>query len=235
MGATLASSGRALEVERAEVESDLSRFLNAPTDNDAEGEGHGFVDASVMICVDVSGSMCGKGFAAAEEAVDSFLDSVDGSGVQVGLMYFADSSKVACEPSDDYSDVVEGTRSSKGRGSGFYSRAARSCGTCNAADPLKEFVSWRGGFQKGDASDIVLVLTDGFWRGRACNSALKNSKSLKEDGVTIIGIGTPDADLEFLKKISTSDSYAGLFDFSELGTAFSSIGRSISSGSGISI
>ena len=79
------------------------------------------------------------------------------------------------------------------------------------------------------------MLTDGFWRGRAYATALNNSKSLKEDGVTIIGIGTPDADLEFLKKISTSDSYAGLFDFSELGTAFSSIGRSISSGSGISI
>ncbi len=31
--------------------------------------------------------------------------------------------------------------------------------------------------------------------GRACNSALNNSKSLKEDGVTIIGIGTPGADL----------------------------------------
>ena len=68
-----------------------------------------------------------------------------------------------------------------------------------------------------------------------CLLYTSNSKSLKEDDVTIIGIGTPDADLEFLKKISTSDSYAGLFDFSELGTAFSSIGRSISSGSGISI
>ena len=257
VGAALASSGEALEVERAEVESDLSRFLNAPTDNDVEGEGHGPVDARVMICVDVSGSMYGEGFAAAEEAVDSFLDSVDGSGVQVGLMYFADRSCIACEPNCDYANVVKYTRAGlynedflndhretfrydndaylESMHSGFYSPEAASCGGSNAADPLDEFVSWRGGFQKGDTSDIVLVLTDGFWRGRAYDSALKNSKSLKEDDVTIIGIGTPDADLDFLKKISTSDSYAGLFDFSELGTAFSSIGRSISSGSGISI
>ena len=257
VGATLASSGRALEVERAEVESDLSRFLNAPTDNDVKGEGHGPVDARVMICVDVSGSMYGEGFAATEEAVDSFLDSVDGSGVQVGLMYFADRSCIACEPNCDYANVVKYTRAGlfnedflndcldesrydndayrESMHSGFYSPEAQSCGGGNAADPLDEFVSWRGGFQKGDTSDIVLVLTDGFWRGRAYASALNNSKSLKEDDVTIIGIGTPDADLEFLKKISTSDSYAGLFDFSELGTAFSSIGRSISSGSGISI
>ena len=261
VGATLASSGRALEVQRAEVESDLSRFLNAPTDNDVKGEGHGFVDARVMICVEVSACMYGEGFAAAEEAVDSFLDSVDGSGVQVGLMYFADSSKVVCEPSDDYAGIVKYTRaglfnrclinkdllespdfnhqeweiSSK---SGFYSLEATECGsdlTASNVDPLNEYISWRGGVKKDDTSDIVLVLTDGFWRGRAYDSALNNSKSLKEDGVTIIGIGTPDADLEFLKKISTSDSYAGLFDFSELGTAFSSIGRSISSGSGISI
>ena len=257
VGAALASSGRALEVERAEVESDLSRFLNAPTDNDAEGEGHGPVDARVMICVEVSACMYGEGFAAAEEAVDSFLDSVDGSGVQVGLMYFADRSCIACEPNCDYANVVKYTRAGlynedflndcrdtshydndaylESMHSGFYSPEAQSCGGGNAADPLDEFVSWRGGFQKGDTSDIVLVLTDGFWRGRAYATALNNSKSLKEDGVTIIGIGTPDADLEFLKKISTSDSYAGLFDFSELGTAFSSIGRSISSGSGISI
>lgn len=260
VGATLASSGRALEVERAEVESDLSRFLNAPTDNDVKGEGHGPVDARVMICVDVSGSMYGEGFAAAEEAVDSFLDSVDGSGVQVGLMYFADSSKVVCEPSDDYAGIVKYTRaglfnrclinkdllespdfnhqeweiSSK---SGFYSLEATECGsdlTASNVDPLNEYISWRGGVKKDDVSDIVLILTDDFWAD-TYDSALNNSRSLKEDGVRIIGIGTPDADLEFLKKISTSDSYAGLFDFSELGTAFSSIGRSISSGSGISI
>lgn len=260
VGATLASSGRALEVERAEVESDLSRFLNAPTDNDVKGEGHGFVDARVMICVEVSACMYGEGFAAAEEAVDSFLDSVDGSGVQVGLMYFADSSKVVCEPSDDYAGIVKYTRaglfnrclinkdllespdfnhqeweiSSK---SGFYSLEATECGsdlTASNVDPLNEYISWRGGVKKDDVSDIVLILTDDFWAD-TYDSALNNSRSLKEDGVRIICIGTPRADLEFLKKISTSDSYAGLFDFSELGTAFSSIGRSISSGSGISI
>lgn len=260
VGATLASSGRALEVQRAEVESDLSRFLNAPTDNDAKGEGHGPVDARVMICVEVSACMYGEGFAAAEEAVDSFLDSVDGSGVQVGLMYFADSSKVVCEPSDDYAGIVKYTRaglfnrclinkdllespdfnhqeweiSSK---SGFYSLEATECGsdlTASNVDPLNEYISWRGGVKKDDVSDIVLILTDDFWAD-TYDSALNNSRSLKEDGVRIICIGTPRADLEFLKKISTSDSYAGLFDFSELGTAFSSIGRSISSGSGISI
>lgn len=260
VGATLASSGKSLEVQRAEVESDLSRFLNAPTDNDVKGEGHGFVDARVMICVEVSACMYGEGFAAAEEAVDSFLDSVDGSGVQVGLMYFADSSKVVCEPSDDYAGIVKYTRaglfnrclinkdllespdfnhqeweiSSK---SGFYSLEATECGsdlTASNVDPLNEYISWRGGVKKDDVSDIVLILTDDFWAD-TYDSALNNSRSLKEDGVRIICIGTPRADLEFLKKISTSDSYAGLFDFSELGTAFSSIGRSISSGSGISI
>ena len=204
--------------------------------------------------------MYGEGFAAAEEAVDSFLDSVDGSGVQVGLMYFADSSKVVCEPSDDYAGIVKYTRaglfnrclinkdllespdfnhqeweiSSK---SGFYSLEATECGsdlTASNVDPLNEYISWRGGVKKDDVSDIVLILTDDFWAD-TYDSALNNSRSLKEDGVCIICIGTPRADLEFLKKISTSDSYAGLFDFSELGTAFSSIGRSVSSGSGISI
>lgn len=181
--------------------------------------------------------MNGRGFRAAENAVDAFLESVEGSDVKVGLLYFADSSRVACKPSDDYSDVVEGTRGSYEdmlRSSGFYGPLAKKCGIGNAADPLDDHAEWRHRSFKR-ASEIVLILTDGYWDSRACSSALRNAESLKNDGVTIIGIGTPGADLEFLKKISTSDSYAGLFDFSELGTAFSSIGRSVSSGSGISI
>lgn len=254
VGATLASSDKSLEVQRAEVESDLSRFLNAPTDNDVKGGDHGPVDARVMICVDVSGSMFGKGFAAAEEAVDSFLNSVDGFGVEVGLMYFADRSMIASWPSCNYSDVIGGTRGlgftdfdtaleySKsafinGGGKGFYCSKAYGCGGGNEADPLDEFFMWRErrDVQTDGYSDVALILTDGYWDDGACKSARRNAKTLKRDGVTIIGIGTPGADLEFLKEISTSDSYAGLFDFSELGTAFSSIGRSISSGSGISI
>ena len=142
-----------------------------------------------------------------------------------------------CAPSDDYSDVVEGTRGSfddRDFGSGFYGPLAKKCDFGNAADPLDYYAGWRGSSFKR-TSEIVLILTDGYWNPDACSSALRNAESLKNDGVTIIGIGTPDADLDFLRKISTSDSYAGLFDFSELGTAFSSIGRSISSGSGISI
>ncbi len=267
VGATLASSGRALEVERAEVESDLSRFLNAPTDNDAEG-GPWPVDARVMICVDVSACMYGEGFAAAEEAVDSFLDSVDGSGVQVGLMYFAESSKVVCEPSDDYAAIVKYTRAGLcnrcvvnpdllkspdfnyqefklSEKSGFYSLEATECGLDPRADPLNEYISWRGGVKKDDMSDIVLILTNGCWVPYVGDSALNNSKSLKEDGVTIIGIGVPSVHLEplyeteYLKLPSRRSlppiATRAFFDFSELSTAFSSIGRSISSGSGISI
>ena len=267
VGAALAPSGRALEVERAEVESDLSRFLNAPTDNDVKGEGHGPVDARVMICVDVSGSMYGEGFDAAEKAVDAFLNSVDGFGIEVGLMYFGDRSRVICHPSADYSDVVDCTRAHRTYSTvpdcpdfssmsydeylsynelaeigklqqkkmrGFYSGEADWCGRGTSANPLGDYKAWRIENSADHSSDVLLVLTDGAWCGAGLN-AVKDSELLKDDGVTIIGIGTADANLEFLKKISTSDSYAGLFDFSELDTAFSSIGRSISSGSGISI
>lgn len=230
VGATLASSGRALEVERAEVESDLSRFLNAPTDNDATVENHG-VSADVMICVDVSGSMYGEGFEAAEKAATAFLDSVEGSGVHVGVMYFGSNAKVCCDPTMDY-DKVSLLTSNSDRG--FRSHLAFECGA-GTDNPLGVYADWLDTkMDRSDAkADILLILTDGRWCD--ADKAIQDAKSLKNDCVTIIGIGTADANLEFLKKISTSDSYAGLFDFSELGTAFSSIGRSISSGSGISI
>lgn len=230
VGAALAPSGRALEVERAEVESDLSRFLNAPTDNDATVENHG-VSADVMICVDVSGSMYGEGFEAAEKAATAFLDSVEGSGVHVGVMYFGSNAKVCCDPTMDY-DKVSLLTSNSDRG--FRSHLAFECGA-GTDNPLGVYADWLDAkMDRSDAkADILLILTDGRWCD--ADKAIQDAESLKNDGVTIIGIGTPGADLEFLKKISTSDSYAGLFDFSELGAAFSSIGRSISSGSGISI
>ena len=230
VGATLASSGRALEVERAEVESDLSRFLNAPTDNDATVENHG-VSADVMICIDVSGSMYGDGFEAAEKAATAFLDSIEGSGVHVGVMYFGSNAKVCCDPTLDYGKVSLLTSNSD---RGFRSHLAFECGA-GTDNPLGVYADWLDAkMDRSDAkADVLLILTDGRWCD--ADKAIQDAESLKNDCVTIIGIGTADANLEFLKKISTSDSYAGLFDFSELGTAFSSIGRSISSGSGISI
>ena len=230
VGATLASSGKALNVERAEVEADLSRFLKAPRDNDVKVEGRGPVDARVMICVDVSGSMYGGGFKAAEKAAAAFLDSIKGSEVPVGVMYFGSQAEVACEPTTDYLEASKYTSNST---SGFQSEVAIKCGG-GTSSPLGVYASWqkKARAHKG-RSDVLLILTDGSWWNR--DEAIRDSKMLKRDGVTIIGIGTPGADYEFLKQISTSDSYAGLFDFSELGTAFSSIGRSISSGSGISI
>lgn len=248
VGAALASSGRALEVERAEVESDLSRFLNAPTDNDAEV--HGPVEARVMICVDVSGSMDGEGLRAAEGAAYAFLQSVSSSGAKIGVMYFGNMPKVVCNPTSDYNRVRELTKDDS---SGFKSWDARDCAStilqsengvcmscprigcdiCGTRSPLLAYSEWLSTDECEDEADILLILTDGCWCD--ADKAIQDAESLKDYGVTIIGIGIADADLEFLKKISTSDSYAGLFDFSELGTAFSSIGRSISSGSGISI
>lgn len=248
VGATLASSGRALEVQRAEVESDLSRFLNAPTDNDAED--HGPVDARVMICVDVSGSMYGEGLRAAEGAAYAFLQSVSSSGAKIGVMYFGNMPKVVCNPTSDYNRVRELTKDNI---FGFESEDARACKSrllqsengvckscprigcdiCGTRSPLLAYSKWLSTDECEDEADILLILTDGCWCD--ADKAIQDAESLKDDGVTIIGIGIADADLEFLKKISTSDSYAGLFDFSELGAAFSSIGRSISSGSGISI
>ena len=107
------------------------------------------------------------------------------------------------------------------------------CDICGTRSPLLAYSEWLSTDECEDEADILLILTDGCWCD--ADKAIQDAESLKDYGVTIIGIGIADADLEFLKKISTSDSYAGLFDFSELGTAFSSIGRSISSGSGISI
>lgn len=82
--------------------------------------------------------------------------------------------------------------------------------------------------------DVLLILTDGAWY---CDyySAHEDSRELKDRGVIIIGIGVACANLEFLRSISTADSYAGLFDFSQLGETFSTIGRSLAGGTALTL
>ena len=238
--------GRSLTVTRAEVEDDLSRFERPPAENDPEPE---VMPMRVMIVIDVSGSMFGGGFVAAREGVKGFLSSVKDAPVEVGLMFFADSSRIISPMGSSFDTIMEEMK--------FFNLDDKGLGYGTTSNPLRNYRRWRnkeaaaapsvlrgitnftrqinGTRHDGSFRDCLLILTDGVWAPPARGQALNDSMALKNDGVIIIGIGVAHADLDFLRRISTSDSYAGLFDFSQLGEAFSTIGRSLAGGTALAL
>lgn len=215
--------GRPLEVERAELEEDLSRFLRSPIENDSvEPE---IAPMRIMLCIDTSGSMWDEGFIAASDAINRFLDTVQEAPIEVGLMCFADQSGIVCPMGSNPETLRQAAT--------VESLHAVALGFGNNNDPLASYETWLNG--NTGMRNCLLVLTDGQWSSDACNSARKASRRLKAAETVIIGIGVAHADLAFLRQISTSDDYASLLDLSQLGETFTSIGRSIASGSSINL
>ena len=217
--------GRELTVERAEVEGDLSRFDRSPLENETSEPA--CAPMRVMIAIDTSGSMYGQGFLAAHEAVRGFLSSIEGAPVEVGLMCFSDRAKIVAQVGTSPEKLLACSSPD--------ALQATNLGVGNENDPLRNYSVWYSsqGRRGRSVANCLLLLTDGVWDTSACEEAQKYSRKLRKENVVIIGIGVAAADPEFLRSISTSDSYAGLFDFSQLGETFSTIGRSIASGSEI--
>lgn len=246
--------GRSLTVTRAEVEDDLSRFERPPAENDPEPE---VMPMRVMIAIDVSGSMYGAGFRAAYDGVKGFLSAVEDAPVKVGLMFFSNSCSIISPMGSSHKSIMSQMDQIKEVSLTGYCPLLNCLGAGNRNNPLGDYRSWLDGrpvlissgnrgvsksiqqniWARHDGSfrDCLLILTDGVWDSRACDEALHDSKALKDDGVIIIGTGVAWADLKFLRSISTSDSYAGLFDFSQLGETFSTIGRSLAGGMALTL
>ncbi|MBR2835585.1 MAG: Hsp70 family protein [Coriobacteriales bacterium] len=223
---------RDLVVRKDQVESDLSRFDRAPEALEVEvTEAYRF-----MVAIDVSGSMSGNPIREARSALVDFLKSVEETESQVGIMVFADECKIIAEPTDDF-------RRLKSLGKTISDNGDVGYGT--SANPIEE---WRRGvigkqsiadfffFKKKrecDYHDCLIVLTDGEWFAQ--NEAIRSAKAAINGGAEIIAIGFGSADRYFLSQIASSDDYSALIDLSSLRETFSTIGRTMTTGGGLTL
>jgi len=183
-------------------------------------------DIDIMLAIDLSGSMSGEPVRKAKEAMLNFVNQMDSSYTKIGLMAFADRTKVVLNPTDNYDTVAQEIN--------FLDTDL--VGICNAAQPFTDARRVLTKKQKkGDNShEYIIVLTDGCWN--CDNEAIAEAKICHKTGIDVIALGFGTADYKFLKKIASMDDFASLTNLSDLSGSFSKIAQTIGDsvgGSGI--
>jgi molecular chaperone DnaK len=216
--ATQRETGKALKKNEAEIPADMSWMYGSPMDNAVV-----IPPLSVIIAVDLSGSMSGGPLREAMKAANKFVEQLDLSNASIALMPFADKIKVNQNLTGDANKLQKGIK----EWARMFDNDTVGCG--NEAQPFDEALAI---MKKQDDPRFIIVLTDGVWYCQP--KAIASAKKCKEAGIEIIAIGFGGADKEFLKKIATSDENALLTDMSGLVSSFGKIAQELTETGGSS-
>lgn len=216
-------TGKKLPIKIEPVPEDMSWTDLSPKDNMTGGD---MPSVDVMLAIDLSGSMSGEPTRKAMNAMDDFVKQMDSDYTRIGIIAFADTTKVVLQPTDDFK-AVHNTISRL---------ESVDVGICNDAEPFTSaYGVLNGGFMKKE-SDIkyIVVLTDGCWNNTS--TAISAAKKCHKAGIEVMALGFGSADHAFLKKIASTDEFASITDLSDLGGSFSKIAQAIGEGStGLSV
>lgn len=216
-------TGKKLPIKIEPVPEDMSWTDLSPKDNMTGGD---MPSVDVMLAIDLSGSMSGEPTRKAMNAMDDFVKQMDGDYTRIGIIAFADTTKVILQPTDDFK-AVHNTISRL---------ESVDVGICNDAEPFTSaYGVLNGGFMRKE-SDIkyIVVLTDGCWNNTS--TAISAAKKCHKAGIEVMALGFGSADHAFLKKIASTDEFASITDLSDLGGSFSKIAQAIGEGStGLSV
>lgn len=216
-------TGKKLPIKIEPVPEDMSWSDLSPKDNMTGGE---MPSVDVVLAIDLSGSMSGEPTRKAMKAMDDFVKQMDCDYTRIGIIAFADNTKVILQPTDDFKAVHN-----------TISRLEKvDVGICNGAEPFTSaYGVLNGGFMKKE-SDIkyIVVLTDGCWSNTS--NAISAAKKCHKSGIEVMALGFGSADYTFLKKIASIDEFASITDLSDLSGSFSKIAQAIGEGStGLSV
>lgn len=216
-------TGKKLPIKIEPVPEDMSWTDLSPKDNMTGGE---MPSVDVMLAIDLSGSMSGDPTRKAMKAMDDFVKQMDSDYTRIGIIAFADTTKVILQPTDDFKSVHN-----------IISRLESvDVGICNDAEPFTSAYSVLNGKFMKKESDIkyIVVLTDGCWSNTS--TAISAAKKCHKAGIEVMALGFGSADHAFLKKIASTDEFASITDLSDLGGSFSKIAQAIGEGStGLSV
>lgn len=205
-------SGVDLLIREEPIPADMSKYGRPidPEDHKPRAE-----PLSVVMAVDVSGSMSGKPLQDALNAMCHFVDQFEDypGDVQIGAVAVSDTSTIIQSLTGDLGRCKASIRSI-------------SCGMtgyCNEGHPFDHIRSMLSG-QQGTRFGIVLA--DGMWSNQS--DAVAAARACHRLGIDITGIGFGSADQTFLQNISSGDVQAMLVDQSELTQSFGKIAQEIS-------
>lgn len=206
-------TGKVLPIRIEKVPEDMSWTDGSPKEQKGTPP-----EVEVILAVDLSGSMSGKPVQKAQVAMREFVNKMDSDFTKVGLLAFADRTKMLVKPTNDYKQVIRGIDKIE----------VGDVGICNRAEPFTDaYGEWK--YSRFDTNKdkirYLVVLTDGVWDEPGY--AIKQAKSCHKEGIEVIALGFGGADYSFLKQIASTDEFALLTNLSELTGSFSKIAQAI--------
>ncbi len=203
------ADGKALKVDKMAIDEDISTIIERLKMEQKKPAGK----IEVLMLIDVSGSMDGTGITEAKRAMETFVSSSDTDCIAVGIEKFGNRHKTHLRFSNNKSTILSSIRSLSVDGDVGYGTEGKSL-----------FADLKGAFSKDADAKIIITLTDGEWC--STDTAIKESKTLKDMDVKIFAVGVAEANYDFLRKIA-SEGCARKVDASELSQAFGDIAGSI--------
>ncbi|WP_169980415.1 Hsp70 family protein [Tautonia rosea] len=203
-------TGHGLTVEVEPVPDDLSWLGRPPESRSVEGD---VAPIRIFLLIDVSSSMAGDPLVEAQEAARAFLDRCDFTHTEVGLISFSDQVDLQADATDNARRVLAAINRLVAEGTTNLTEAIEL-----AHAHLTEL----------DRTRYLVLLTDGY--PDAPESAVEQADLAKQDGVEIVAIGTGDADLDYLRRLASTEEGSIFARRGELVQAFGHIARVIAEG-----
>lgn len=209
------SSRKNLPIRREKVPEDMTKFAR-PVER---AEVFMPEPLNLAMAVDVSGSMAGDPLDDAKDAMCDFISRLDFSFTRVGILAVSDRTQIICGLTDDSRKCVKAVKSIE----------CCQTGVGNEAHPFGEIKSM---LQNEEGRKFAIILADGIWYNQ--REAVKAARKCNSVGIDTAGIGFGDADVKFLRDVSSDDANAIFVeDSSGLGWAFGTIAQSLGGSSSI--
>ena len=204
-------NGTSLAAQQCEVTETLSEII-ARLQKEREEAKNAVKDIEVIFMLDTSYSMEGGPMRQAKAAMKDFVSNLNLKHTKVAILDFADSSRWACDFSNDQFKLSRTIDSLNVEG---------PSGIGNDETPLTHHGHE---FKNSRAAKIIVVLTDGRWDDQ--NTEIRTAEKLKKSGIIIYAVGFGGADENFLSQ-SASEKGARKIDLSQLSSTFKEIASSI--------
>ncbi len=208
--ATQRDTGHTLTMSVEPVPDDLSRLGRPPDHGETRLEAP---PVTVYLLIDASASMAGHPLLEAQTAARAFLEQCDFTTTQVGLISFSDVVTLMT----DATDHVRRIQSAIGR--------LEADGTTNLSEAL---TLARERLVNDIRTRYVVILTDGF--PDAAEDAVEQAEALRALGIEIVAIGTGAADVDYLRRLSSTEAGTIFARQGELVRTFGHIARVIAEG-----
>ncbi len=201
-------TGHALTMTVEPVPDDLS-WLGKPPEASREPD----QSTRIYLLMDVSSSMAGAPLMEGQSAARAFLDKCDFTRTEVGLISFSDVVTLQCGATDNARKVVAAIN------------RLEPDGTTNLAEAIGLA---RSHLIQNDKRRYIVILTDGY--PDAAEAAAEEARTARESGIDIVAIGMGQADLDYLRRLSSTEQGSVFARHGELVSTFGHIARIIAEG-----